>query len=350
MPSVPSDTGISAVFVPDALPRAGRFAFWGAGIEGDDTLELFLGTGGGPRKSAMAVRFVSIEDALPVLLSEQKKSPSLAAWSAAALAGLDLIARGRLLPAVTDAGHGAWRIGPLEAGDAQRLHALAAALPPEGHALALPGSWPAVRVPEPAALIRDFWDALADTLPRSGLEGAFAGVPPIQVRGPLDWLRQVDTPRIVLRVALPATGDAAYRVEVWLRSAADPSLLVEAAKLWTAPHAVVARFGPDPETTLLTVLRRGARIWPPLAGVLGQAAPHPIEIADAAVPELMDAAELLSAAGIEVLLPTELLGDALTLRAVAIPTPAPGSVTDPAFVLHELIHFSWQSTLGRMSR
>jgi len=357
--------GVSAVFVPDALPRAGRFALWdaeasaarvsAASVAGSDTLELFTGSAGELRKRAITVRFLSIEEALPLLLSAQDKSPSLAAWSAAALAGLDLIARGRLLPAVSSSGYGTWRIGPLEAADAQRLHALAAALPPEGHALALPGSWPAVRVPEPAALIRDLWDALADTLPRAphlprldtevrGAQSAFAGWAAAKVRGPLDWLRPDETARVVLRVALPATEDAAYLVEVWLRSAADPSLLIEAAQLWAAPPAVTARFGQDPEATLLLALRRGARAWPPLAAILGQRSPRPIEVADAAITELLDEAKQLSVDGIEVLLPAELLGEPLALRAVA--TPAPGSATESAFGLAELLNFTWQPTVG----
>jgi len=349
--------GVSAVFVPDDLPRAGRFALWdaetgAARVAGADTLKLFTSSAGELRKQARTVRFLSIEDALPVLLSVQDKSPSLAAWSAAALAGLDLIARGRLRPAVSSSGYGTWRIGPLDAADAQRLHALAAALPPEGHALALPGAWPAVRVPEPAALIGDLWNALADTLPRlprpgtevRGAQGAFAGWPPAKVAGPLDWLRPDETARVVLRVALPATEDVAYLVEVWLRSAADPSLLIEAAQLWASPPAVAARFGRDPEATLLLALRRGARAWPPLAAILGQRAPRPIEVADTAITELLDEAEQLSADGIEVLLPAELLGEPLALRAVA--TPALGSATEPAFGLTELLNFTWQPTVG----
>jgi superfamily II DNA or RNA helicase len=256
---------------------------------------------------------------------------------------------------VSPSGHGTWRIGPLDAADAQRLHALAAALPPEGHALALPGAWPAVRVPEPAALIQDLWDALADTLPRlpaqprpdaevRGAGGAFAGWPPAKVAGPLDWLRPDETARVVLRVALPATEDAAYLVEVWLRSAADPSLLIEAAQLWAAAPAIAARFGRDPEATLLLALRRGARAWPPLAAILGQRAPRPIEVADVAITELLDEAAQLSADGIEVLLPAELLGEPLALRAVA--TPAPGRATQPAFGLTELLEFTWQPTVG----
>ena len=44
----------SAVFVPGALPRAGRFALWdsevfGTGVAAGDTLELFTGTAGSGR-------------------------------------------------------------------------------------------------------------------------------------------------------------------------------------------------------------------------------------------------------------------------------------------------------------
>ena len=94
---------------------------------------------------------------------------------------------------MTPDGHGTWRIGPLEAADAQRLHALAAALPPEGHALALSPAWPAVRVPEPAVLIRDLWDALADTLPRLTTEarGAAEG-----------WLTELSTADLTALISL----------------------------------------------------------------------------------------------------------------------------------------------------
>jgi len=341
---VQPDHGVSAVFIPDELPRAGRLAVWGAGVTGSETIELFVGPVTELRKSPTAVRFLSIDEALPLLLSVPQKSPSMAAWSAAALAGLNLIARGRLLPAVTPRGYGAWRIGPLDAIDAAQLHALAAAMPPEGHATLLPDCWPPVRVPEPATLIRDFWDALADTLARSGAAGPFAHPAPTKVRGSLGWLRPDETARTVLRVALPADDDSPYQIGLWLRSAADPSLLIEAAELWRAPPPVATRFGPTPDVTLLAALRRGARIWSPLAGVLGQSAPRPIDVADDSIDELVDAAEPLSDVGIEVLLPKELLGEPLRLRAVAVPSPR--GVSDPAFVLGELLRFTWQPTIG----
>jgi hypothetical protein len=344
MSGVQPALGPSAVFVPDGIPRAGRFALWAGGVAGPDALQLFVGPANRLRKQAVAVRFLPIGEALPVLLSAPTKSPSLAAWSSAALAGLDLIARGRLRPAVTDAGYGAWRIGPLETADAAALHALAAAMPPEGHALPQPDCWPAVRVREPAELIRDFWDALADHLARSGADGAFSARSPTKVRGPLGWLRAEETAKVVLRLTLPASEDAPYHVGVWLRSAADPSLLLDAAELWHASPAVAARFGPAPDVVLLSGLRRGARVWPPLHDILGQIAPRAIDVADDAVTGLLDAVEPLAAAGVEVLLPSELLGEPLYVVAVA--TPSPGSVTDPAFVLQELLRFTWQPRIG----
>ncbi|MYW48173.1 ATP-dependent helicase, partial [Streptomyces sp. SID161] len=77
-----------------------------------------------------------------------------------------LVARGRLLPGLTPDGHDAWRAGPLEPDDIAHLRAIAAALPPEGHAVPLPGPG-ALLLPEPEALVRSFLDAVADTLPRT---------------------------------------------------------------------------------------------------------------------------------------------------------------------------------------
>ena len=51
-----------------------------------------------------------------------------------------------------------------------------------------------------------------------------------------------------------------------LRSTADPSLIVDAGALWSQPEAVLTRFGTQAETDLLLALRRGAAVWPPLAG------------------------------------------------------------------------------------
>ena len=129
-----------------------------------------------------------------------------------------------------------------------------------------------------------------------------------------------------------------------LRSAADPSLIVDAAALWDQPERVLARFGAQADTDLLLALRRGAAVWPPLAPLLGQASPAALDLDDDAVASLLGpAAEELAGAGIEVLWPAS-FGDGLKLQAV--PTAAPERLTEAGFSLDALLEFRWQLTLG----
>ncbi|HWG01966.1 MAG TPA: DEAD/DEAH box helicase, partial [Trebonia sp.] len=136
----------------------------------------------------------------------------------------------------------------------------------------------------------------------------------------------------------------AFRLVLQLRSTADPSLIVDAAALWSQPETVLARFGPQAETDLLLALRHGASVWPPLAQVLEQASPSAIDLDDDALTSLLGpAAEDLAGAGIEVLWPSSLLDDGLRLRAAV--TPAPEQLTEAGFGLESLLEFRWQLTL-----
>ena len=136
----------------------------------------------------------------------------------------------------------------------------------------------------------------------------------------------------------------AFQLVLQLRSNADPSLIVDAAALWNQPETVLSRFGPQAETDLLLALRRGAPVWPPLAEALRQTSPSVIGLDDDALTSLLGpAAEELAGAGIEVLWPSSRLDGGLKLRAV--PTPAPGKVTEAGFGLEALLEFHWQLTL-----
>jgi len=336
--------GASAVFVAGEPPRSGRFALWGADVAGPDTLELFVAAAPQVINRRCRSGCYRWRKRWRCCCAGRRRARRWRRGPPPLRAGLDLVARGRLRPAVTDSGYGAWHIGPLEAADITTLHALAAALPPQGHAVPVPESWPAVRMVDAATMIRQFWDALADHLTRCGGDGAFSGETPIRLRGPRSWLQPEQGLRAVLRLTLPDADTGACQLGIWLRSVADPSLLIEAVDLWHAPPVVADRFGLDPEVAMLSTLRRGARIWPPLQSVLEQAAPAVIDIDDDAIAALLEAAPSLTASGIEVSLPTELLGD--PLRLVAVATPAPGSVTEAAFALPELLDFRWQPSTG----
>jgi superfamily II DNA or RNA helicase len=346
-----------ATFVPADPPRAGALAVWGDG-QGSDELDLVLPVGGGMRRRRVRGRLLPLASALPALLAPAAggASASVAAWSAAAATGVGLVARGRLLPAASPDGYGAWRVGPLDAADLDWLRRIAAAMPPQGHALPVNARRP-LRLRSPERLVRELWDAIADTLVRTPAAvhatgaRAFAAAEPVPVGELAGWLAETDRgldagAQVQLRIELPAKEEEPFAAVVQVRSVADPSLVVDAAELWSAPAAVLARLGERAETDLLLALRRGARAWPPLASLLRSAAPTEVSLDEEQVAELLETgAETLGGAGIEVLWPAELLGEGLDVRAT-VATPTPAGAAQPVFRLEALLSFDWQVTVG----
>jgi len=325
------------VFLPNAIPRRGVFASWGKGpgnpVPGTDRVELvFPGGTYGIRKRMVSAELIPLAEALPLLMSTSgnlRMRRSVRVWAAAAAAGVGLVARGRLLPTVGVGDTDVWRAGPLDPSDLSWLRELAAAFPPTAHALAVPDSRP-MRLRSPEALVRDLWDAIADTIarspaaPRSMASMAFAATEPTDVSDLADWLADTTDglaagARLSLRIEAVPTALAedaflaedeegladdmpggeppgpGFRLVLQLRSSSDPSLIVDAAALWGQPEMVLARFGPQAETDLLLALRRGAAVWPPLARVLEQASPSAIDLDDDALASLLGpAAEALA--------------------------------------------------------
>ncbi len=325
---------------------------------GEVELVLAMGAAGTVRRRRVPARLVPMAVAVPWLATlpvSDGLSPSVAAWAAAAKLGVALVARGRLLPAASPGGFDAWRAGPLDPGDLAHLRALAAAFPPQAHALAIAGSRP-LRIRSPESLVRELWDAIADVLVRSPAAAratahpAFAAIEPTSVAELADWLAAAGVPpeagtRPGLRLELPEGPDGNFRAVVQLQGRLDASLVVDAAEVWDAPGPVLARLGEEAETDLLLGLRRGARAWPPLGRVLEEARPAALELDDDEVAELLGpAADALAGAGLDVLWPTEVVGD-LSVRAV-VATPAPSSVTEAAFGLDGLLEFRWELALG----
>ena len=374
------------IFIPSEIPRRGVFALWGNG-SGSAKLELvFPGGTYGIRKRRVSAEIIPLVEALPALLAIDpghagpRMRPSARVWAAAVAAGVGLVARGRLLPTVGVGDMDVWRAGPLDPADLSWLHELAGVFPPAAHALGVPSR--PMRLRSPEALVRELWDAIADTIarspaaPRTTGSPAFAAAEPTRVSDHAEWLADTREglsagARLGLRIeevaASPVDGaDGAdeeldeldeeeqqgrdsdtpeFRLVLQLRSTADPSLIVDAAALWNQPETVLARFGSQAETDLLLALRRGASVWPPLAEVLRQASPAVIDLGDDALTSLLGpAAEELAGAGIEVLWPSSMLDGGLKLQAVA--TPAPEKLTEAGLGLDALLDFRWQLTLG----
>ncbi|WP_370961151.1 SNF2-related protein [Amycolatopsis sp. cg9] len=344
-----------ATYLPADPPREGVLALWGDDVAGGTTIELVLPRGAKFARTKVDAELVPLERALPRLLSVgEEASPAVAAWSAAVNAGVNLVARGRLRPAVSPAGAAAWRIGPLDAADEELLRGLAGALPPEAYALPLTGL-KRIRLHSPDSLVRALWDATADLLVRSPAAPVGAGDPAFAAREPAllgpdgaAWLAELEArePRgvqVLLRVE--GLDDDTFAGVLAVRSMAEPSLVVEAATLWDAPDAVLNRLGDQVETQLLLGLRRGARAWAPLGRVLAEPAPASLVLSDEEVVDLLtDGARELGGAGIEVLWSKGLFAGEVKAKASA--TQAPASVAGAEFALRSLLEFRWQLSLG----
>ncbi|GGW93650.1 DEAD/DEAH box helicase [Streptomyces chryseus] len=389
-----TDTGRrAAVFLPAELPRDGRIALWDPeggtppGAASEITVVRRQGAGGtAVRRRTVPAVLLSLADALPLLARarhDPAAHPATRCWGAAALHALHLAARGRLLPGLTPADHDAWRAGPLDADDIAQVRAIAAAMPPEAHAVPLPARSP-LQLPEPEALVKAFLDAVVDTLPRTP-SAAYAMGAPFAARaaqhlpGLREWAAEVAAGmdagvRVSLRLDLSSfelfdsaahetpdegthegrgdgepgrDGGAKRRAAtalVQVHSLADPTHVIDAAALWSGGGS--EGFGPRARIDAVLALRRAARVWEPLGRLLDRPVPDVLPLSEDELYELLGpAAARLAAAGVEVHWPREL---ARTLTATAVVRSAPGSATDgtPFFDAQELFAFSWQLAVG----
>ncbi|MDA8061775.1 MAG: ATP-dependent helicase, partial [Actinomycetota bacterium] len=361
-PAVLIGGGRQVTFLPADPPRLGRVAVFDWPGERASApahageLELAVPAGRVLRRRRVPATMLGVADALALLLGAGEAeddlvlaTPAVQAWSAVVTAGLSLLARGRLVPAVTPSGHDAWRVGPLEGADHRLLAALAAALPPIAHA-GVVGDGSPLRVGDPESLVRAMWDVLVRTPAAEVVSGSplFAATRPQDASGLRGWATEAERgldsgARVGLRIETPP--DDEPRAVVQLTSRVDPSLSVDAAELFDAPAIVLSRLGASAEDDLLLALRRGARAWPPLAGLLAERSPGDLRLDEELLADLVaEGAAGLAAAEIEVLWPAEMLTDGLTLRAVL--TPAPASLAESGFTLDALLEFRWQACLG----
>jgi non-specific serine/threonine protein kinase len=317
---------------------------------------------------------------------------------------LGLVGRGRVLPGLADQTErlaARWR--PVVTGhDAERLRALAAAMPPACRAEQA-GAAPEGR--GSAALLGGALDALADAATRRALAGVattagattegsatWPSLPPRHgrrrgadmaveawlaalasddgrfdadashlagLREVLDaWLRSASEAagplRTCFRLVEPPEDQPRrrWRLEFLLQATDEPSLLVPAAEVWgtAATLNTLARRVEQPQELLLTDLGRALRLYPELE--LALHSPRPAALAlDAAGSHrfLRDAAPLLAQAGFGVLLPSwwGKRGAGVGLRLVAGSAADPGAVVKPGGLnLETLVDYRWELALG----
>ncbi|MFD7662651.1 DEAD/DEAH box helicase [Streptomyces sp. NPDC059788] len=415
-PSAPPSTLAqwAPVFLPADPPRTGRIAFWRpdgtAGDEADGagwpTQPLAVAVPGDGDSDGDGIVLVDVPavvlpvaDALPVLTrarTARTADPAAAFWGAAAVLALQLVARGRLLPGVSRCGHDAWRVGPLDPADIEQLRELAAAMPPQAHAVPLPGTTGPVLLPEPERLVRNFLDAVADGLPRSpaaasALGGpAFAAPEPQHIPEQRAWAADVAAGhdagvRISLRIevtGLPKTPETdtgpiglaetttpnrpRFTAVLQLHDLATPALVADASEVWAGTSPGGQAFGPRARMDTLLTLRRAAAVWAPLAPLLSAAVPDAVDLADEEIAELLGpASQALAAAGVQVHWPQDLVRG-LSTRAVVGPPPGPddappyapdggdhpagqGRIASdlPSFLSADaLLAFSWRFAIG----
>lgn len=297
----------------------------------------------------------------------------------------ELVDRGRVLPVLERDGHRAearWRVA-LTGPDAVAAHALISEMPPAFRATQASK--------DPAALATEVLNTITDALVRLRLPTSF--LPPRRGRRPVHpptleaWLDALTGPdsrvdadpaelaaletqlqpwaaigreepgpaHLVLRLSDPGTSrsmDAVdptdsegWRLEFLLRSRADPSLLVDAERVWIDDGAL-ARWLERPREVLLSELARAQRVYPGIEPGLRQAQPTGLTLdTESAYRFLTGSVTALDEAGFEVLLPAW-WGRRGRLGLRLTTTPSDPGATDSAFGRDQLCDFRWDLAVG----
>ncbi|MFC4853775.1 DEAD/DEAH box helicase [Actinophytocola glycyrrhizae] len=228
----------------------------------------------------------------------------------AELLALHLVARGRLLPTVTVDGYAAWRVGPLDPSDVDRMRRL--------------------------GITREQLDPVADRLAReAGATTPFADPAPHHVPRLREWADAIAaehdrSARVSLRVEM---SDEALSAVLQVHGMTD-GVVADAAHVWSG-----AAFGHGERLDAVLEVRHAARVWPPLARLLELAVPDRLDLSDDDVRDLLTGGEqALAAAGVPVHWPRDLDRDVSAAAVV-------GGTELPSF-FDGVLDFSWQVAVG----
>ncbi|MEU8138855.1 DEAD/DEAH box helicase [Streptodolium elevatio] len=146
------------------------------------------------------------------------------------------------------------------------------------------------------------------------------------------------------------TTDDNWRVDILLQAPDEPSLLVEASRVWTAGPVlnVFERKQYQPQDALLADLERAARAWPVLDSTLREVCPGTVRLdRDGALAFLRAAAPALAAAGFGVLLPSWWRNPPKVGLTLSARTRTPGLVAGGSLLDQDaVVAFEWRAALG----
>ena len=146
-----------------------------------------------------------------------------------------------------------------------------------------------------------------------------------------------------------------WRLEFGLQAADEPSLVVDAVRVWKAPGKLraLARHVSDPQETLLAELGRAVRLYPAIEAALHTARPSELALDTAGAHAFLEqAAPLLVASGFGVLLPGWWTNPLSRLGArLRVSTPSqPGAAAAQAQIGQAgLVDFQWELAVGEHS-
>ncbi|HWO14400.1 MAG TPA: SNF2 helicase-associated domain-containing protein, partial [Polyangiaceae bacterium] len=401
------------------LPDAEVFLLWGeehpaavlAELAGEPRAAELVTPAGRAEVTGRALPLLEALAGLAALPSAElgAQPASLSAWALACKLALELVARERVVPTlVRRAGRleARWGAALSASEDAAKVNAVARSMPPAAHAVpahAVPISGASsLAVWAPDALLRAFLDASVDALVRrarggpalpdkrkksakagktakapkqqhlgwderwrDALGGSERGFEPegFAERGVVTELERWsaaalgarDRLRACFRLELPEADGAPFVLRFLLQAPDDPSLIVSAAEVWSAPGRTLEAFGRafrDPEESLLEALGRAARLYAPLAAALEQPRPEALELDAAnAWGFLGEGMSQLAEAGFGVIVPSELTAAGqrrLRLRLrVGGGSKVAGVVAGVAgLALDELLRVDWEAVIG----
>ncbi len=315
-------------------------------------------------------------------LPDLRIGPSLEAWGALMSLALDLVARGRVLPVFQQEGadlRSQWRPVP-ERQDRAFLERLAQSLP--GLCRLGTGGLEAdgPEAPPARAVLDEALAAFTDLAMRRVFRGysfemgtgpapekallaslvnsaglAKGAGPALQSRlqdldGWMDpiWAETSGPFRLCFRLS-EGEGGHPWRLDFLLQASDDPSLKVEASRIWARGKSLESPLEhrlPKPGECLLGELGRALRVFPALEPALKTARPKGLELdATGAHAFLKESAPSLEAAGFGVLAPNWWQKPArLSLRVTA--TPKDKAVSSGLLGLEALCQFEWKIALG----